>query len=68
MNTPTVQQPKPTEVQPVADESPSVGSGAPRRQAILLTGAGGEGGHGLIHARSESSDTPFVSFDLRPLD
>lgn len=68
MNTPTVQQPKPTEVQPVADESPSVGSGAPRRQAILLTGAGGEVGHGLIHALSEASDTPIVAFDLRPLD
>lgn len=41
---------------------------APRQQAILLTGAGGEVGHGLIHKLSEAGGTPIVAVDLRPLD
>jgi len=40
----------------------------PRRQAIVITGAGGEVGHGLIHRLSEASATPIVALDLRPLD
>ncbi|GIW73846.1 MAG: hypothetical protein KatS3mg103_0368 [Phycisphaerales bacterium] len=44
------------------------GVGAPRRQAVLLTGAGGEVGHGLIHRLSESRREPIVAMDLRPLD
>lgn len=43
-------------------------AGTPRTQAILLTGAGGEVGHGLIHRLSDSAGTPIVALDLRPID
>ena len=50
--------------------TPSIGSiaGVPRKQAVLLTGAGGEVGHGLIQRLSEAAGTPLVAFDLRPID
>ncbi len=37
-------------------------------RAILITGAGGEIGHGLISALSERSSTPIVALDKNPLD
>lgn len=58
----------PTALEPTASTDAASAQGAPRRQAILLTGAGGEVGHGLIHRLSESTDTPIVAFDLRPID
>ena len=68
VNTPTVQQPTHTGPQPITGELEAARCGAPRRQAILLTGAGGEVGHGLIHALSESSETPIIAFDVRPVE
>ncbi|MFN8057652.1 MAG: NAD-dependent epimerase/dehydratase family protein [Vicinamibacterales bacterium] len=39
-----------------------------RKPAILITGAGGEIGHGLIAALSESDSRPIVTIDIAPLD
>ncbi len=39
-----------------------------RNKAILITGAGGEVGHGLIRALSGSSDAGIVALDVRELD
>lgn len=39
-----------------------------RTRAILITGAGGEIGHGLIHALAERSSLPVVALDKNPLD
>lgn len=58
----------PTALEPTAGLEAGIAHGAPRRQAILLTGAGGEVGHGLIHRLSESTQTPIVAFDLRPIN
>ncbi|MBX3351953.1 MAG: NAD-dependent epimerase/dehydratase family protein [Phycisphaeraceae bacterium] len=37
-------------------------------RAILITGAGGEIGHGLIHALSEHTRTPIVALDKNAID
>jgi len=57
----------PAAAEPAAHAESASGSGNPRRQAILLTGAGGEVGHGLIHRLSETGGTPIVAVDLRPI-
>jgi nucleoside-diphosphate-sugar epimerase len=57
----------PAAAEPVTHLETATGQGAPRRQAILLTGAGGEVGHGLIHRLSEAGGTPIVALDLRPI-
>ena len=53
--------------EPAAAPGAGSASGTPRKQAVLLTGAGGEVGHGLIHRLSEAGGTPLVAFDLRPI-
>ncbi|MEO1009446.1 MAG: NAD-dependent epimerase/dehydratase family protein [Planctomycetota bacterium] len=53
---------------PAASPAQAAGSAVSRQRAILITGAGGEVGHGLIHALSEAGGTPIVALDLRPLD
>ena len=58
----------PTAAEPASGLAQHVPTGAPRRQAVLLTGAGGEVGHGLIHRLSEAGSSPIVAFDLKPLD
>lgn len=37
-------------------------------KAVLITGANGEIGHGLISRLSDMSDVPIVAIDLHPLD
>ncbi len=39
-----------------------------RTAAILITGAGGEIGHGLIERLAQTSDKPIVTLDVRPLE
>lgn len=39
-----------------------------RRPIVLVTGANGEIGHGLIHHLSEHGGRPIVALDLNPLD
>ncbi|HVB37018.1 MAG TPA: NAD-dependent epimerase/dehydratase family protein, partial [Vicinamibacterales bacterium] len=39
-----------------------------RKRALLITGAGGEIGHGLITRLSSTSDTPILTLDVAPLD
>ena len=39
-----------------------------RRRAVLITGANGEMGHGLITRLAERDDVEIVALDLRPLD
>ena len=39
-----------------------------RKPVVLITGAGGEIGHGLIDQLSRSGDRPIVTIDLAPLD
>jgi nucleoside-diphosphate-sugar epimerase len=39
-----------------------------RKPVILITGAGGEIGHGLIARLSKQGTRPIVTLDLRPLD
>jgi nucleoside-diphosphate-sugar epimerase len=39
-----------------------------RRPAVLITGAGGEIGHGLIAKLSESRDRAIITLDVNPLD
>ncbi|MFI4880989.1 MAG: NAD-dependent epimerase/dehydratase family protein [Phycisphaerales bacterium JB064] len=58
----------PAAIEPASHLSTGTAAGAPRTQAILLTGAGGEVGHGLIHRLSEAGGLPIVALDLRPLD
>lgn len=38
-----------------------------RQPSILITGAGGEIGHGLIDRLSQQSDRPIITLDLNPL-
>ena len=38
-----------------------------RKPVILITGANGEMGHGLIHGLSKSSNTDILALDLEPL-
>ena len=45
-----------------------VGGGASRSSAVLITGAGGEVGHGLIRALSASGRVDVVAMDIRELD
>jgi threonine 3-dehydrogenase len=42
--------------------------GARRSAAVLITGAGGEVGHGLIRALTASGDVDVVAIDIRELD
>ncbi len=39
-----------------------------RKRALLITGAGGEIGHGLITRLSATSDVPIITLDVAPLD
>lgn len=39
-----------------------------RKPVVLITGAGGEIGHGLIDQLSRSGDRPIVTIDVAPLD
>ena len=39
-----------------------------RKPAVLITGANGEIGHGLITALAAEGDRPIVTIDLSPLD
>ncbi|HEU4368355.1 MAG TPA: NAD-dependent epimerase/dehydratase family protein [Methylomirabilota bacterium] len=39
-----------------------------RRPAALVTGAGGEMGHALVHRLAETGDVDVVALDVRPLD
>ena len=39
-----------------------------RKPVILVTGANGEVGHGLIHQLSKSGDSDILAIDLEPLD
>jgi nucleoside-diphosphate-sugar epimerase len=39
-----------------------------RRSGVLITGAGGEIGHGLIERLASGGDTPVVTLDLQPLE
>jgi len=39
-----------------------------RRPAALVTGAGGEMGHALVHRLAETGDVDVVALDIRPLD
>ena len=39
-----------------------------RRHVTLITGAGGEIGHGLIERLSADGDSPIITIDLKPLD
>jgi nucleoside-diphosphate-sugar epimerase len=39
-----------------------------RKEVILITGANGEIGHGLISHFSEHGNTPIVALDVQPLD
>jgi nucleoside-diphosphate-sugar epimerase len=39
-----------------------------RRPAVLVTGAGGEMGHALVHRLAEAGDADVVALDVRPLD
>ena len=39
-----------------------------RKPAILITGANGEMGHGLITALHQKNNTNFVALDLNPLE
>lgn len=39
-----------------------------RREAVLITGASGEVGHGLIEHLGEHSDVKLIALDLQPLD
>ncbi len=48
--------------------SSTTSGGAQRTSAILITGAGGEMGHGLIHAFHSSSRDNVVAIDIRELD
>jgi len=54
--------------EPAAPSASDSVAGSRRTQAILLTGAGGEVGHGLIHRLSEAASTPIVALDLRPIE
>jgi len=39
-----------------------------RREVVLITGAAGEIGHGLIHRIAERGDASIVTLDLKPLE
>jgi len=39
-----------------------------RKEVILITGANGEIGHGLITHLGKNSDTNIVAIDVQPLD
>jgi nucleoside-diphosphate-sugar epimerase len=39
-----------------------------RKPVVLVTGAGGEMGHGLIHALAERGAVDILALDVRPLD
>lgn len=58
----------PSAAEPAARPASQSQAGPARTQAILLTGAGGEVGHGLISRLSEEGGLPIVALDLRPLD
>lgn len=51
-----------------APESPSTPAGARRNSAILITGASGEMGHGLIHALHERGRRDILALDIREVD
>ncbi len=39
-----------------------------RKHVTLITGAGGEIGHGLIERLAEEGDTAIITIDLNPLE
>ncbi|MGA1605865.1 MAG: NAD-dependent epimerase/dehydratase family protein [Planctomycetota bacterium] len=49
-------------------ENPSSPSGSQENAAVLITGAGGEVGHGLIRALSAQGHRDIVAIDIRELD
>ncbi len=58
----------PNTADPAAAATPAQEHGARRTTAVLITGAGGEVGHGLIHALANSGDRRVVALDLRELE
>ena len=40
----------------------------PRRKAVLVTGANGEMGHGLIQRLAQSADADVIALDIRDID
>jgi threonine 3-dehydrogenase len=48
--------------------APRASSNVARKQVVLVTGANGEMGHGLIHRLASSSDYAVLALDLRELD
>src|SRR5262245_13140048 len=53
--------------EPGTGTDPGVGRGLRRATAVLVTGAGGEMGHGLLHALAERGSS-VVAIDIRELD
>lgn len=53
---------------PSAPENPHQSGGSRRSVAVLITGAGGEVGHGLIKALHARGETAIIATDLRELD
>ena len=39
-----------------------------RKPVVLITGAGGEIGHGLITRLARNSSKPIITLDVNPLD
>jgi threonine 3-dehydrogenase len=57
-----------TTLEMTAEPKSKSDAGASRRAAILITGAGGEVGHGLISALHAAGHTQIVAMDVRKLD
>jgi nucleoside-diphosphate-sugar epimerase len=57
-----------TDTEPATTTSTSMDRGSRRSNAILITGAGGEVGHGLIRALSAAGRNEIVAIDVRQLD
>jgi len=51
-----------------SSSSSPIGSGKSRNAAVLITGANGEFGHGLITALHNAGEHNIVAFDLREID
>ncbi|MEM7228487.1 MAG: NAD-dependent epimerase/dehydratase family protein [Planctomycetota bacterium] len=57
-----------TDVDSMTRQTPAAPRGSRRTNAILITGAGGEVGHGLIRALHGAGREEVVAIDLRQLD